>query len=61
MEKRISISTVTTCIAMLQIRVEQMNANIDSYPNPVDVPDWLYDGVCDLEKSIDELKEYIGI
>lgn len=61
MEKRISISTITTCIAMLQNRVEQMSTRIDSYPNPVDVPSWMYEGVCDLGKCIDELKEYIGL
>lgn len=61
MEKRISTSTITTCIAMLQNRVEQMNARIDSYPNPVDVPSWMYEGVSDLGKCIDELKDYIGI
>lgn len=61
MDKRISTSTITTCIAMLQNRLEQMNAFIESYPNPVDVPSFMYEGVCDLGKCIDELEEYIGI
>lgn len=56
MEKKfLSLSTLTTAIACLQIRLEDFrNRHGEDQDHP-----WVKDYMDDLEKAVDELKEYV--
>ena len=61
MEKKISLSTVALCISVLEMRVRNMQSQIDSYDDFGDVPSWLIEARNESNDSIDELRHFISL